>query len=216
MGERQPRGLTFYEVLGAFPEATPTQIKQAYRRAAKQWHPDKAHPKDKALAETKFKEIAEANEVLESIPLRKLYDIYLGCVEVGYVEVPRYDDFGQSPLKIPVTSWSKFRDAFETEQPPDDSFRDTAMNRQYEDDSQVDFEPPISCMEWIIAGGLFLVVWCWASRRHQHHAWLTALPTRIWETHVGFSLPAGLLLSPFFFGNVSFKTAAEWLQLVEE
>jgi molecular chaperone DnaJ len=63
----------FYQVLGVPDSATPEQIKRAYRKLAKQYHPD-AHPNDKAATE-KFKELSEANSVLADAAKRKQYDL---------------------------------------------------------------------------------------------------------------------------------------------
>ena len=49
----------FYQVLGVPDNATPEQIKRAYRKLAKKYHPD-ANPNDKTKGE-KFKELSEAN-----------------------------------------------------------------------------------------------------------------------------------------------------------
>jgi len=65
----------FYEVLGVSREATPEQIKKAWREAALKYHPDRAK-EDKKAAEVKFKEAAEAYEVLSDAEKRKLYDAY--------------------------------------------------------------------------------------------------------------------------------------------
>ena len=53
----------YYEILGVSKEATPEEIRKAYKRLALKWHPDK-HVDDKKEAEEKFKEIAEAYSVL--------------------------------------------------------------------------------------------------------------------------------------------------------
>ncbi len=64
----------YYEVLGVSREATPEEVKKAYRRLAHQYHPDK-NPGDKQ-AEDRFKEIGEAYEVLSNAEKRESYDRY--------------------------------------------------------------------------------------------------------------------------------------------
>jgi molecular chaperone DnaJ len=62
----------YYKVLGVPPEAKDEEIRKAYRRLAKKYHPDR-HRGSKA-AEAKFKEITEANQVLGDPDKRKQYD----------------------------------------------------------------------------------------------------------------------------------------------
>ncbi len=62
----------YYEVLGVKKDATQDQIKKAYRKLAKAYHPD-ANPGDKK-SEEKFKEINEAYEVLGNDDKRRKYD----------------------------------------------------------------------------------------------------------------------------------------------
>lgn len=62
----------YYEVLGVSKNATADEIKKAYRKLAIKYHPDK-NPDDKA-AEEKFKEAAEAYEVLSNDEKRQKYD----------------------------------------------------------------------------------------------------------------------------------------------
>ena len=64
----------YYAVLGVSRDATDAEIKQAFRKLARQYHPDVARDKNKAAAETKFKEINEANEVLSDPDKRRKYD----------------------------------------------------------------------------------------------------------------------------------------------
>lgn len=62
----------YYEILGIDKKAPQDEIKKAYRKLAKKYHPD-MHPGDKT-AEEKFKEINEAYEVLGDAEKRKKYD----------------------------------------------------------------------------------------------------------------------------------------------
>src|SRR5512137_1324548 len=62
----------YYATLGVDKNATDKEIKGAFRKLARKYHPD-VNPGDKA-AEAKFKEINEANEVLGDPEKRKKYD----------------------------------------------------------------------------------------------------------------------------------------------
>jgi molecular chaperone DnaJ len=62
----------YYEVLGVSKTATDDEIKKAYRKMALKYHPDK-NPDDKE-AEEKFKEAAEAYDVLSNADKRARYD----------------------------------------------------------------------------------------------------------------------------------------------
>lgn len=66
--------MDYYKILGIDKKATEADIKKAYRKMARKFHPD-VNPNDKA-AEQKFKEINEANEVLSNPENRKKYDSY--------------------------------------------------------------------------------------------------------------------------------------------
>lgn len=66
--------IDYYKTLEITKSATEAEIKKAYRKAARKYHPD-LNPNDKE-AEKKFKEINEANEVLSNPENRKKYDKY--------------------------------------------------------------------------------------------------------------------------------------------
>lgn len=74
----------YYDVLGVSRSASDADIKSAYRKLAKQYHPDKNQGDEKAA--DKFKEIGEAYAVLNDPEKRKLYDQYghTGQVPPGY------------------------------------------------------------------------------------------------------------------------------------
>jgi molecular chaperone DnaJ len=82
----------YYEVLEVQRGASETEIKKAFRRLARQLHPD-ANPDDPE-AEDRFKELAEAYEVLSDTERRQLYDQYGhdGLRSGGYS--PHFEDFG--------------------------------------------------------------------------------------------------------------------------
>uniref|UniRef100_A0A7V4G8Q2 J domain-containing protein n=1 Tax=Desulfobacca acetoxidans TaxID=60893 RepID=A0A7V4G8Q2_9BACT len=64
----------YYKILGVPRDATPEEIKKKYRKIALKYHPDR-NPGNKE-AEEKFKEAAEAYEVLRDPEKRRLYDAY--------------------------------------------------------------------------------------------------------------------------------------------
>jgi curved DNA-binding protein len=66
--------IDYYKVLGLNKKATETEIKKAYRKMARKYHPD-LNPNNQE-SEKKFKEINEANEVLSDAENRKKYDEY--------------------------------------------------------------------------------------------------------------------------------------------
>jgi curved DNA-binding protein len=78
----------YYKILGVNKKATPEEIKKAYRKLAKEYHPDK-NQGNKA-AEAKFKDITEANDVLSDPEKRKYYD------ELG-TNWTKYQQFGGKP-----------------------------------------------------------------------------------------------------------------------
>ncbi len=79
----------FYQVLGVPDSASQGEIKKAYRRLAKQYHPD-ANPDNPQAAE-RFKEISEAHSILSDAEKRKQYDRMrrLGAFDGGMARGPR-------------------------------------------------------------------------------------------------------------------------------
>uniref|UniRef100_A0AC34FN02 J domain-containing protein n=1 Tax=Panagrolaimus sp. ES5 TaxID=591445 RepID=A0AC34FN02_9BILA len=66
-------GKDYYKVLGLTKSATDDEIKKAYRKMALKYHPDK---NKEPSAETKFKEVAEAYDVLSDAKKKEIYDKY--------------------------------------------------------------------------------------------------------------------------------------------
>ena len=79
----------YYEMLGVSRDASPEEIKRAYRSKAKELHPDK-NPNGRAQAEEKFKRVAEAYEVLSDPDKRAQYDRY------GHAGPAQGFNFGQT------------------------------------------------------------------------------------------------------------------------
>jgi curved DNA-binding protein len=87
----------YYKILGVDKNATEKDIKRAYRKLARQYHPDK-NPDDKK-AEEKFKEINEANEVLGNPENRAKYD------QLGQ-NYHRYQQMGGGPGGFDFSQWA--------------------------------------------------------------------------------------------------------------
>ena len=105
----------YYEVLGVKRDASDEQIRQAYRKLARKHHPD-VNPGDK-IAEDKFKEINEANEVLSDPEKRKRYD-QLGPNWKNGAEFTPPPDWGRVNVQFDdlgsMFSGGGFSDFFET------------------------------------------------------------------------------------------------------
>lgn len=89
----------YYSVLGVSESAAPEAIKKAYRRLAKQYHPD-ANPNNPQAAE-RFKQVSEAHGVLSDAEKRKKYDTMrrLGAFDPRRGAGP--GDFGRGPAGAP-------------------------------------------------------------------------------------------------------------------
>ncbi|CAL0313487.1 unnamed protein product [Lupinus luteus] len=68
-------GVDYYKILQVDKNANDEDLKKSYRKLAMKWHPDK-NPNNKKDAETKFKQISEAYEVLSDPQKRAIYDQY--------------------------------------------------------------------------------------------------------------------------------------------
>ncbi len=100
----------YYEVLGVAKGASAEELKKAYRKLAIKYHPDK-NPGDKE-AEEKFKELAEAYDVLSDPEKRQRYDQF-GHAGVGSSAAGGGGGFGRrhvdgrylQPLRRPLRRW---------------------------------------------------------------------------------------------------------------
>jgi molecular chaperone DnaJ len=87
----------YYGVLGVKKTATADEIRKAFRKAARKYHPD-VNPGDKK-AEEKFKEISEANDVLSDDKKRKIYDqlgFYSDSIDPAAAEAAARGGYGGS------------------------------------------------------------------------------------------------------------------------
>jgi curved DNA-binding protein CbpA len=98
---------TFYEVLGVSDDASDEEIKSAFKRLAKRYHPDVTEI-DREIAEETFKKIAAAYDVLSSPAKRSMYDQSLkyGGFEVrpepmyDWIYLAYMDDYGWFPRYV--------------------------------------------------------------------------------------------------------------------
>lgn len=111
----------YYEVLGVSKSADQDTIKKAYRKLAIQYHPDK-NPGDQA-AEEKFKEAAEAYEVLRDADKRARYDRY------GHAGVDNNGGFGGSGGMTMEDIFQQFSDIFGDSGSPFGTFFDMGETR---------------------------------------------------------------------------------------
>jgi molecular chaperone DnaJ len=123
----------YYALLGVKKTASPDDIRKAFRKLARKYHPD-VNPGDKK-AEEKFKEISEANDILSDEKKRKIYDQFgfysdqidpataeaaarAGQSSAGQQGVPfdfggfDFSDEAQDPSSGSGAGWGSFRDIF--------------------------------------------------------------------------------------------------------
>jgi curved DNA-binding protein len=110
----------YYELLGVKRDASADEIKQSFRRLARQYHPD-LNPGDKA-AEDKFKDISEAYEILSDLSKRSQYDKF-----TGFWRKNRHKPPANNPPRD-RSSDEEFGDDFNT-------FIDRLLGRKKEDNS---------------------------------------------------------------------------------
>jgi molecular chaperone DnaJ len=104
----------YYEILGVPKTADEDTLKKAYRKLAVQYHPDK-NPGDK-VAEDKFKELAEAYEILSNPDKRAKYD------RVGHAAFDGSGGYGGGGFRNAEDIFSQFGNMFEGDNNPFDSF----------------------------------------------------------------------------------------------
>jgi len=97
-----------YKILGVSKNATQDEIKSAFRKLAKEYHPD-VYKGDKKEAEEKFKQIAEAYKILSDPEQRKNYDTfgYDGLKNRGYTDFGGFEGFDFNDI------FSNFSDIFD-------------------------------------------------------------------------------------------------------
>jgi curved DNA-binding protein len=103
----------YYKIMGVDRKATPEEIKRAYRKLARKYHPDVSKEKD---AEAKFKELGEAYEVLKDPKKREAYDRIGQNWREGQPFTPPPDwqrefDFGEGFAGGRATGFSDFFEA---------------------------------------------------------------------------------------------------------
>jgi len=103
-GKYLPKGMNCYNVLGISRNASPGEIKTAYREQAKRFHPDLNPGCDKAVRS--FKDISKANEILSDPELRIRHDAQLiqegtSPIHGMYTPQPSYGAPHQNYIDLP-------------------------------------------------------------------------------------------------------------------
>ncbi len=91
----------YYQILGVSRNATQDEIKKAFKKLAKELHPDR-NPGDKQ-AENRFKEVSEAYQVLSDPEKRREYDAF---GRAGFQGGPGFADMGRGPGGATFYTWS--------------------------------------------------------------------------------------------------------------
>jgi len=116
-----PSKVNYYEVLGVSENASPEEIRKAYKKLAIKWHPDK-NPDNKEFAEEKFKSISEAYNVLSDPKKREEWETYRKGGFNGDFTMNDFDD----PFEI-------FNSFFGGRNPFEDFFNDNInLNNNFE------------------------------------------------------------------------------------
>ncbi|VWU51331.1 DnaJ protein, putative [Hepatocystis sp. ex Piliocolobus tephrosceles] len=84
---------TFYDILNVKKNSTKNEIKQAYRKLALQYHPDR-NPQNRAESEKKFREVTEAYETLSDDKKKSMYDSQLNS---GFYSNNYNNSYGSTP-----------------------------------------------------------------------------------------------------------------------
>lgn len=104
----------YYEILGVSKNSTDAEIKSAYRKLAREHHPDMVKDSDKNSAEKKFKEINEAYQVLSDSQKRKQYDQFgHSAFKSGASGASGFGGFNQGPFSYSYQSSDINIDPFE-------------------------------------------------------------------------------------------------------
>lgn len=107
--------LDYYRLLGVSYQATPAEIKRAYRAAMKRSHPDRLAPELRTEAETRARELNEAFRVLSKPETRQRYDQQLKATMVQDQIMGRYSG-GLGPPGQDQDIYARIREAQRLEQ----------------------------------------------------------------------------------------------------